>query len=330
MDPFTLFVGFVTIVTGITKTIYDINKSTDATNTANKANQLAEDNLELNKEMAGKNFELSKEQFDYQKQLNELTMQREDTAFQRQVADLKAAGLSPLMAAGGASANPLTSANAPHFDMSGINQALGNTISAYNDAFNRKLQSRQFSLQAKTQAAQMYTQLAESVLTQKKMRLENMYLDEKLAWEKKHGFRDLDWRSELLNFGEDLLSKYRANSTIPTPQSIFPQDFTFPKIFGEYKSNDNPSTPFSRSNDQDELNKNLNLDYNNAAKVLETSFPEWSEEYNKALNYFYRFTDAWRDYETVDKFRAAFRDESFRKNIRKKYPLPKRVFNIGK
>ena len=145
MDPFTLFFGFVAVTTSLVKTIYDWNKSTDATNTANRANDLAEDNLALNKEMAGKNFELSKEQFEYQKQLNELTMQREDTAFQRQVADLKAAGLSPLMAAGGSSATALTSANAPQFDMSGINQALGNTISAYNDAFNRKLQSRQFS-----------------------------------------------------------------------------------------------------------------------------------------------------------------------------------------
>lgn len=46
------------------------------------------------------NAAFAQEQFDYQKQLNALTMQRQDSAFQRAVADAQKAGLSPLVAAG--------------------------------------------------------------------------------------------------------------------------------------------------------------------------------------------------------------------------------------
>lgn len=47
-----------------------------------------------------KQMELAAEANDYQKQLNERIMQREDTAYQRAVADAQAAGLSPLVTAG--------------------------------------------------------------------------------------------------------------------------------------------------------------------------------------------------------------------------------------
>lgn len=49
---------------------------------------------------ASKNLDFQKRQFDYQRQLNELQMRREDSALQRGVADARAAGLSPLSATG--------------------------------------------------------------------------------------------------------------------------------------------------------------------------------------------------------------------------------------
>lgn len=62
------------------------------------------------------NFNIAQQQaaFDYQRDLNAMQMQREDTAIQRRVADLEASGLSPTLAAGGAaSSTPVHAANAP-------------------------------------------------------------------------------------------------------------------------------------------------------------------------------------------------------------------------
>ncbi len=47
------------------------------------------------------NLQMQKEQMEYIKKLNEEIMKREDTAYQRQVSDLRKAGLSPLMADNG-------------------------------------------------------------------------------------------------------------------------------------------------------------------------------------------------------------------------------------
>lgn len=68
----------------------------------------------MNYNVAKKNLAFQKDAFNYQKELNNLTMQREDNAVQRRMADLIEAGLSPYLAVGSsANSSSLSTGSAP-------------------------------------------------------------------------------------------------------------------------------------------------------------------------------------------------------------------------
>lgn len=80
---------------------------------------------------ASKNLDFQKRQFKYQQQMNELQMQREDSALQRGVSDARSAGLSPLAATGAVTGDLSSTAfsgvgnNAGQIDVAGaVNSAL--------------------------------------------------------------------------------------------------------------------------------------------------------------------------------------------------------------
>lgn len=84
---------------------------------------------------AMKNRQSQQQQFDYSKELQQQMFQREDNAVQRRKADLIAAGLSPVLAAGSAaSAGPVVSTNAPQLqNMPDSAQIMMSMIKMKND-----------------------------------------------------------------------------------------------------------------------------------------------------------------------------------------------------
>lgn len=156
------YFGVGTAISGIANAI-----ATGAQNEVNK--EIAEANLAEQKRQYAENMAFQREQYEYQKKLNDLQMQREDTAVQRNAADLEAAGFNKLLAAGGTgsatgsySSTAFTGTEAAQnqyvADFSGIGQGIGQIASGIegavyqamsfknqmaNDQANRNLQAKQ-------------------------------------------------------------------------------------------------------------------------------------------------------------------------------------------
>ena len=141
-----------------------INKrATEETNAQNA--QIARETNEANAGIADKtnamNMKIAQANIDYQNQFNAQTWEREDNAHQREVADLINAGLSPLLATGGATSGggsaPQNTATMEGYNAEGYNVAqsdAGNLIanglqnmatSMYNNAMMKE-KAEQFKI----------------------------------------------------------------------------------------------------------------------------------------------------------------------------------------
>lgn len=260
-------VGLLSGGFALTKYFKDEEEKAKSKEAGTDPETLAKKQLDLAESTSTENLNLQKEQFEYQKELNNLTMQREDTAMQRQVADLKAAGLSPLMLQGGASANPLTSATAPQRDVSGINQAIGNFIGAYNDSYNRKMMRNQFNLQSMVSTAEAYTKLSELSLQKKKANFENAILSLDYKYYKEHPERNLGLQQILANIVSDYLNR---NPSAVTPDTVKEKvsevlhDSGLETPSGDFRTYGglDPDTKYAHNFD------NVNYDNNRATRTL--------------------------------------------------------------
>ena len=122
------------------------------------------------------NLQMKKEQMEYIKKLNEKIMEREDTAFQRQVNDLRKAGLSPLMADnGGAGAGgSMTPYEAPQ-DTTDYNALGTNFNTAMANISSNKLTQQDLNIKSSATNAQNEKTNAEA----EGIKIDNIHKEEK-------------------------------------------------------------------------------------------------------------------------------------------------------
>lgn len=188
----------------------NLNNTVQTIHSMNQNDEQFTSAMQFNQHWAQQNYNAMIDAYQYQQELNQLQMQREDTAMQRQVADLKAAGLSPLMVNNGANSSPLNVGGAPLYDVSGANNAR-------SDYLNRKMQMRQNYYQNKLNIAELTNRLQELKINRKRANIENKLLEQEYDYNEIHGVRDKSIASELMTLIEKLTG---LNPSTVTPETV--------------------------------------------------------------------------------------------------------------
>lgn len=89
-------------------------------------------NYKQNSDIAQQNLQLQQDKFEYDKALQQQIFEREDTAYQRTVNDMRSAGLSPLNMSGQNGAGSVVSTSAPQRQT----QSATDAINSFNNVFN--------------------------------------------------------------------------------------------------------------------------------------------------------------------------------------------------
>lgn len=147
------------------------------------------------------NLDLQKQNLAYQKDLQKEIFSREDNAVQRRVADLKAAGLSPTLAAGSsAGAGSVVSTSAP--------QRKNNLESLTALASVKTLLAQQQRAQTEADIARQQLDMSKEQLRQLKM--DNAYFDSNniAPIESKMG-----WEQQLTNFIIGIINNWRGDAS---------------------------------------------------------------------------------------------------------------------
>lgn len=137
-----------------------------------------------------KNYEMADNENAYRHRLQDRFFDREDNAIQRRVADLRAAGLSPTLAAGNAAqAGPVVSTQAPQMNLGNFKNPVSDSI----DSISRWMQMKQ------TQAQINQTEAQTELIRQQKQ-FNDQYNPSKLE------------QAELSNIGKELANSFLSRN----------------------------------------------------------------------------------------------------------------------
>lgn len=265
-----------------------------------------EEQARLEEEWRVKNYEAQQEAFNYQKELNEKQMEREDTQFSRAMEDYKRAGLSGLAAIGSsAGSGSMTSLPSPQMDTSGSRDVLNSRINSnrnytqsrlerYKAVMNSYLQTKQLQLERTNQVLQglkLGNDIATEKINRAKLQAETNSITHRDEWENVHGYRNLNWQASLINLVDNYLKTHRNGITIGSSgseayDSIFsPYEKKFLQNIGK---DDNPDiTKMNESQLATIMKAITNLpgdeqkNYKNVKKAV-------SNEFYRRVNGFYR------------------------------------------